>query len=116
MPIEATSKTAAIAGVWSILGFVSFDAWLDHHNSISVLTHNVIFLVVGAVFFFIPVYFLVIGQGNEPFTRTWFLDRGQRARYGFIVRRMLVWFISAGAFGLMWSLVFGVVLRKVFGL
>ena len=116
IPIEASSKTAAFAGIWSALGFVPFDAWLDHHKAISVLEHNVTFLVVGAAFMFIPVYFLVIGHGNEPFSRTWFLDREERARYGVITRRMLVWFISAGAFGLLWSLVFGVVLRKVLGL
>ena len=116
MPIEATSKTAAIAGVWSVLGFVPFDAWLDYHKSISVLSHNVIFLVVGAVFLFIPGYFLVIGQGNEPFSRTWFLNKEERVRYGIVFRRMLGWFISAGAFGLVWSSVFDLVLRKVFGL
>lgn len=116
MTIEATSKTAAIAGVWSALGFVPFDAWLDHHKSISALSHNVTFLAVGAVFLFIPVYFLVIGQGNEPFNRTWFLDKEERERYGIVFRRMLVWFISAGAFGMVWSLVFDLVLRKVFGL
>ena len=116
MSIEATSKTAAVAGVWSVLGFVPFDAWLDHHKSISTLSHNVTFLVVGAVFLFIPAYFLVIGQGNEPFERTWFLDRAERVRYGVIARRMLIWFISAGAFGIVWSLIFDLLLRKAFGL
>lgn len=113
MPIEATSRTAAIAGVWTALGFVPLDSWLGHQNSISVLTHNLIFLVVVAVFFFIPVYFLVIGQGNEPFSRNWFLDKENRVRYGIIVRRMLVWFISAGAFGMVWSSVFDLLLRKL---
>lgn len=79
-PIEATSKTAAIAGAWSVLEFVPFDAWLDHHKSISVLSHNVTFPVVGVVFLFIPVYFLVIGKGNEPFSRSWFLDKAERVR------------------------------------
>jgi hypothetical protein len=115
MPIEPTSKTAAIAGVWSVLGFVPFDTWLDHHKSISTLSHNVMFLVVGVVFLFIPGYFLVIGQGNEPFSRAWFLDKEERERYGIVFRRMLVWFISAGAFGMVWSSVVDLVLRKVVG-
>jgi hypothetical protein len=44
MPIEATSKTAAIAGVWSVFRFVPFDAWLDQHKAIFTLLHNVTFL------------------------------------------------------------------------
>lgn len=116
MPAEATSKTAAIAGVWSVFGFVGFEAWLDHHGSISTLSHNVIFLVVAAVFLFVPGYFLVIGQGNEPFSTTWFLDKDERARYGVIGQRMLVWFLAAGAFGMVWSPILTLVLQKVFGL
>ena len=116
MPIEASSKTATFAGVWSVLGFVPSDAWLDHNKSISALSHNVAFLMVAAVFLFIPVYFLVIGQGGEPFSRAWFLDEEERKRYGVVSRRVLVWFVSAGAFGMVWSSVFDILLQRVFSL
>jgi hypothetical protein len=115
MHVEATPKSAAIAGAWASFGLVPFDAWLEHHKTMSVFTHNLIFLIVAAVFFFVPVYFLVIGQGNEPFTRTWFMNQEERARYGVIGRRMLVWFLTAGAFGMVWSLIFNFVLSKVTG-
>lgn len=115
MPIEATSKTAAIAGAWSALGLVSLDTWLDHHKSISVLTHNATFLVFGAVFLLIPAYFLVIGRANEPFSRTWFISGEERARYGAILRRTLVWFVSAGVFAMVSAPVLDFALRKLSG-
>ena len=115
MPIEATSKTATVAGAWSALGLVSLDAWVDHHKSISVLTHNVTFLVFGAVFLIFPVYFLVTGRANEPFSRTWFMSGEERARYGAILRRMLVWFVSAGAFSMVCAPVLDFAVRKLSG-
>jgi hypothetical protein len=31
------------------------------------------------------------------------MDREERARYGVIVKRMFIWFVSAGAVGTAWS-------------
>jgi len=115
MYVEATSKSAAVAGAWSAFGLIPFDAWLEHHKSISVLSYNLLFLLAALVFFFLPAYFLVIGKGNEPFSRTWFMNREERARYWVIVRRMFVWFLSAGAFGAVWSLIFSFVFNRVTG-
>jgi hypothetical protein len=115
MRVEATSQSAAIAGAWAAFGLVPVDAWLEHHKSISVLFHNLLFLTAAAVFLVVPGYFLVIGHGNEPFSRGWFTNKEERARYGVIVRRMLVWFLAAGIFGTVWSLIFGFVLNKTIG-
>ena len=82
---------------------------MGHHKAGSVLLHNLLWLAATAVFLFVPAYFLVVGRGNTPFNITWFLDRAERARCGVIVGRMLVWFASAVAFGLVWSLVFSLV-------
>lgn len=110
MPLQASHKTAAIAGAWAVLGLIPFEALMEHHRPSSVLSSNLLWLAAMAVFLFVPVYFLVIGRGNESFDRTWFLDRGERARYGVIVKRMFVWFVSAGAAGTLWSLVFNYLL------
>ena len=110
MRIEASSKSAAVAGAWSAFGLVPVDAWLEHHKSISVLTHNLVFLSAAAIFLFVPGYFLVIGHKTGSFSPVWFLHREERARYGVVVKRMLVWFLAAGAFGTVWSLIFSFVL------
>jgi hypothetical protein len=97
-----SNKTAIIAGAWSVLGLVPFEHWIDHEH-FSVIKHNVIWLCAAAVFFFIPALYLVIGRNNEPFSRMWFLDPVQRARYWVISKRMMAWFLSAGVIGSLWS-------------
>ena len=109
MSITASRKTAAIAGAWAVFGLLPFDSWMEHHKASSVLLHNSLWLAALAVFLFVPAYVFVLGRGNAPFSRTWFLDRAERARYGVIVGRMLVWFASAAAFGLIWSALFSLV-------
>jgi hypothetical protein len=113
MHIEASHKSAAIAGAWTVFGLVPFEMWMDHHKTPSVLANNVLWLAATAVFFFVPCYLLVLGHGNEPFSRTWFLDPEERARYGVIVKRVLIWFVSAGAVGVVWSAVLSILVSKV---
>jgi hypothetical protein len=112
MQVQATPRSAAIAGAWAAFGFVPLDAWLDHHSSISILSHNLLWLAAAAVFLFIPAYFLVIGRETEPFSRTWFANPEERARYGVVVRRMLVWLSSGAVVGAVWSVVFAFVVGK----
>ena len=107
MSIEATHKSAAAAGAWTVFWLIPFETWMDHHKFSSVLESNLLWLTAVAVFFFLPGYFLVIGHGNEPFSRTWFLDRDERARHGVITKRMLIWFASAAVVGATWSGVLG---------
>lgn len=101
--MEPTRKTAALAGIWTALGIVPFDAWIERHAQSSTLEQNMLWLLALVVFLFVPGYFLVLGRNTEPFERTWFVDASERERYGVVFRRMLVWFASAGAFALAWS-------------
>jgi hypothetical protein len=103
MHIEATPRSAAVAGAWAAFGLVPFERWMDHHNVSSVLEGNLLWLAAAALFFLVPIYFLVIGSGAEPFGRTWFLAPDERARYGVIAKRMLIWFLSAGVISAVWS-------------
>lgn len=113
--MEATPKSAAIAGAWTSFWLVPFEAWMEHHKSMSALSHNLLLFGAAVAFFFMPVYFLVLGRGNEPFRRTWFLHAEERARHGVVFRRMLVWFVSAGSFGAVWSMTLGFVVGKISG-
>jgi hypothetical protein len=116
MQIVASPRTAAVGGAWSALGFVPFDAWLESHRAISTLSHNLAFFAVMAVFLVLPVYLLVIGRGAEPFSRTWFLDKTERARYAIVAKRMSIWFVSAGVTGAVWSALYGLVVPNRGGL
>ena len=91
-----------------MLGFIPFDMWMERHGPSSVLASNTLWLLAAAVFLFIPVYFLVFGR-HEPFQRDWFMNKEERARYGVITKRMFVWFVSAGAVGIVWSGILGYV-------
>jgi hypothetical protein len=99
MCIEPTYRTAAIAGMWSSIGLASFEAWIERAQFGSVLTYNLMWLSGAAVFFFLPVLFFVIGRNTGAFGRTWILDPKERAEYWIVVKRMLVWFVSAGVAG-----------------
>ena len=112
MRIEASERSAAFAGAWTVFGIIPFEIWMNQHKAASVLEHNLLWLATAVVFFFVPVYFLVIGAGNAAFSRTWFLDQAERARYGVIARRMLIWFVSAAIVGVVWSAVLGLFLQS----
>jgi hypothetical protein len=100
--LQPTQKTAAVAGAWTVLGFVPFEMWMERHGPASTIASNILWLAAFAIFLFLPVYFLVFGK-HKPFQRDWFINKEERARYGVIVKRMFIWFVSAGAFGAAWS-------------
>jgi hypothetical protein len=102
--LEASQKTAAAAGTWSGLGVVSVQAWVDHHNSMPVISHNVLWLLVFVVFIAIPGHLLVFGRGARPFQRDFLSNPEERARQAVVFKQMFVWFISAGFIGTLWSL------------
>lgn len=91
-----TPKTAAIAGVWSAIGLTVNDVWTSRHPTASVGEGNLVFLVGAALFFFLPVFVLVLGV-NRPFAWNWFTQSEERARYGEVVKRLLAWFVAGGA-------------------
>src|SRR5438309_11916089 len=102
MAIVATPKTAAYAGAWTVIGIVTFDAWEKHHP-LDVATHNVIFVGVLVVFFFVPGLIFVIGPQwmraglRGPFNRDYWIAFRTAAL------RMFCWFLSAGAVGMLYS-------------
>ena len=112
MDIKASNVTAAFAGAWASFGMVPFEMWMQKLADGSILLHNVLWLSSATIFFLVPGYFFVLGRNNEPFENlTWFLDPDDRARYGVVVKRMFVWFVSAGAVGSMWSLMLSFVMH-----
>ena len=102
MNVQPTYGTAALAGAWTVLGLVPFEIWMETYGPSSTLATNALWLIALAVFFFIPVYFLVFGR-HEPFQPNWFMNNEERTRYVVIAKRMLIWFASAGVAGAAWS-------------
>jgi hypothetical protein len=56
------------------------------------------------VFLGIPAGLFVFGRGARPFQRDFLSNPEERARQAVVFKRMLVWFVSAGCFGTLWSL------------
>lgn len=103
MQIEASNKTAAVAGAWTSFGLVPFEGWIAQNHIDSGLAYNLLWASAAIVFFILPIYFFVFGRSSEPFGRTWFIKPADRARYVVVAKRMFVWFISAGIVGSLWS-------------
>jgi hypothetical protein len=96
MLITPTSKTAAIGGIWSSIGLTLFEALAEQAKFGSGTAYNLAWLTSAELFFFLPIFFLVIGQNTGAFIRSWFFDADERAEYWIVVKRMIVWFVSAG--------------------
>ncbi|KQV84967.1 hypothetical protein ASD15_07470 [Massilia sp. Root351] len=77
------------------MGLVTSDAWFEHARFASVLAHDLAWLSVFAVFFFLPVLYFVIGCHTGAVSRGWFFDPSERAGYLVVVKRMLAWFGGA---------------------
>jgi ABC-type branched-subunit amino acid transport system permease subunit len=97
MKIQASPFSAMLAGAWSGLSLAISDAWPQHMNVGAPAAQDTAFVVYALLFVLVPVYFFVIGHGNAPFGRNWLAIPEERTRYGAIVKRVLVWFLSAGA-------------------
>lgn len=95
------------AGAWAAFGLVPFDAWMSHQH-ISALENNLFWLCAFLVFVLIPFVYFVNGREIEPFRRTWFADKDERARYWVVVKRMLFWLLGALIFGMLWTAVLGI--------
>jgi len=98
MNIEATSKTAFFTGIWSALGFSAFDVY-ERLNPLDTLTHNIMFLIVGALFLFIPVFLFVIGSQYVRFGIQDVMSQEYRSAFKAVAFRGLYWFFG-GAIGL----------------
>lgn len=103
MQIEASNKTAAAAGAWTSFGLLPFEDWLAQNHIDSGLAYNLLWASAAIVFFILPAYFFVLGRSSGPFSRTWFIDSADRARYVVVAKSLFVWFISASIVGSLWS-------------
>jgi hypothetical protein len=101
--MKPSNRTAAIAGIWTSIGMMPFDAWLEHAKFTSVLTYNLTILSFAAVFFLLPTVFFVLGANAGRFGPVWVLDPKERAEYWGVVKRMFVGFASAGMTGILIS-------------
>ena len=52
--MEASPKSAAIAGAWSVLGLVPFDAWIEQHANMRTPLQAALWVVLLGVFFVVP--------------------------------------------------------------
>ena len=101
--IEPSNRTAAATGIWTMFGFVPFNIWMDLHQGGTQFTNNLLHLIAVAIFFFIPVYYFVIGSDIDRFSWTWFLDSEGRGHFAIVVKRMFVWFMAAAILDCIWS-------------
>ncbi len=97
MRVEATRTTAALTGAWTVLGMGSLEIWEKGHP-LDVMTHNIVFLAMGTVFFFVPVFLFVIGFQKMYGLKDYF-SRDYWVNFGEVGIRMLCWFLGAAAFG-----------------
>jgi len=104
MTIEPSNRTAAIAGAWAASGMVPFEAWFHAHPATPAILKGSLFLFMLAIFLFVPGIYLVNGRGSVPFKRMWFRDPEERARFATASKRTFVWFVSAAATGVLWSI------------
>jgi hypothetical protein len=97
MTFTPTNRTAALAGAWCAIGIIPFDAWEEHNKLATVTSHNIAFAAFAVVFLVVPAYFLVFGHGSKAFGLTWFSNQEERNRYLVLFKRILSWFLAAGA-------------------
>jgi len=96
---DATPKSAALTGGWTTIGMGTFELWEKSHP-LGVTTHNVAFLALGLVFFFVPVVLFVFGPQVMRFRiRDIFTATYWRA-FGNVALRGLCWLAGGAAFGI----------------
>ena len=104
MKFKATPKTAIFTGAWTALGMSSFDAW-ERFHPLDTQTHNILFLVAGAIFLFIPAGLFVVGPQYFRFGLRDIMTKEYLLAFRAVAFRGLCWFFG-GAIGLLF---FGVV-------
>ena len=99
MKLEATPRNAALTGVWSATGLSIFEIWING-QTIEPGAKNLLWIIVAVIFFFVPVVVFVFGlwwrrvKFSDQFTREYWVE------FGKVGVRMLCWFLSAGATGM----------------
>jgi hypothetical protein len=92
MNSKPTNKTAAIAGIFTSLGVLPFVPW----SGVAAYSPGLMtWLIVAAVFVFLPTIYFVIGKDGRKFGRNWISDPLERARYFALVTRVIIWAATA---------------------
>lgn len=100
--VQPTPKTAALAGAGAGFGLVPFELMTERLSPSTPLAENLLFLTTAALVL-IPVYLFVLGK-QEPVQPRGFFYIGHSAPQRACIKRMLVWFISAGFCGTVCSI------------
>lgn len=95
--MDATNRTAMIAGVWSAAGLVPFNTWMEKATFGAVLMHDLAWLSGALLFFFLPVCLFVIGRNAVTLRHTWIFNPKVLAECWIVAKRMFAWLFGAGA-------------------
>src|SRR5688572_7835967 len=96
LAIKATPLTAALAGVWTAVGMTTFNAIMTGRD-FDRLTHNLIMISAGLIFFYVPVFVLVFGPQNSRLNiRYHFTAEYWRRDFPQGCIRGLCWFLAGG--------------------
>ena len=101
----ASNRSAAVAGLWSGIGLSLPASWIAATGLQARFSENTLSVLVGVLFFLLPVLLLVIGRREGSIGVLWFLDPEQRKLQASVVKRMLLWFLCAGSMMAVASLV-----------
>ena len=80
----------------------TFEAW-ERTHPMDVLTHNILFLALGVVFFFAPCILFVFGLQYVPSRLADLLTRGYWMHMGHVGFRVACWLLGAAVFGIPYS-------------
>jgi hypothetical protein len=118
MRIVATPRTAALTGLWTVLGGMLLERWEQTHPR-TTIAYKYAAAFVGIFFFLIPVLLFVIGTSYlqlvrkspttfrpSPFRTLWANRRSfWQDVFGPLYFRMLCWFLAGGVATLIYSAV-----------
>ena len=96
---QPTPASAALAGIWTGIGFVAFKVMSDKAAEDSLLNNDLVWLAVFAIFLAVPAIYFVFGRRGLGLSKNWINVPEERARYFLMVKRMGVWVASAAASG-----------------
>lgn len=111
MKIVRTTKTAALAGIWTMFGLVPFNAWVEARIGTEGALPYVLWALALAVFLFVPGFVLVLGMDAESRNPFWYRDPVERARQMEVFKRLLAWFLGAALMLVVWKVLFMTVLN-----
>jgi hypothetical protein len=96
MTSKPNTRTAALAGLWTSLAVFPLFVMAGDEPA-GLMT----WLVVTAVFIFLPAIYFVVGSDGRRFGRDWINDPAERARYFALVKRVLAWAAMAVVAGML---------------